>query len=170
MTTDQIELHYQQLCKTPSDINEHLPVLREYADSCDHITELGVRSCVSLYAFLSSKAKRVIAVDILDVATPAVEKLTFICADDLHIEIDPTDFLFIDTLHNYNHCIQELNLHAKNVRKYIGFHDTSIFGLNGDDGGKGLIYAISEFLEQNSDWTIVYQTDVNNGLTIIQRN
>lgn len=166
---NEIEKRYQELCVTKSDINEHLPKLREYADKCDHITEMGVRGCVSLYAFLSSKASKVVAIDIFDVWTPDIDKLTFICADDLKIEIEKTDFLFIDTAHNYKQLIQELNLHAKNVNKYIGFHDTFIFGVNGDDGGKGLLNAIDEFLKDNTEWFRDYHTDINNGLTIIQR-
>lgn len=170
MNQQEIEAKYQELCATPSDINEHLPILRYYADKCDHATEMGVRACVSLFAFLSSSAKKVVAIDIFDVWVPECEKLQFICADDLQIEIEPTDMLHVDTEHNYNQCIQELNLHAKNVRKFIAFHDTGdIFGRNGDDGGKGLLYAIEEFLEKNPEWHQVYQVNNNNGMTIIAR-
>jgi hypothetical protein len=169
MTKQEIESRYQALCKEPSDINEHLPKLREYADKCQHITEMGVRGCVSLYAFLSSAAAKVVAIDILNVAVPEVEKLQFICADDLKIEIERTDFLFIDTAHNYKQLAQELQLHAGQVNKFIGFHDTSIFGTVGDNGGGGLLAAIHEFLECNREWKLVYQTKVNNGLTIIEK-
>lgn len=168
MNQQEIEQRYQELYNTPSDINEHLTKLREFADKCNHVTELGVRGCVSLFAFLSSKASKVVAVDICDVWVPEVEKLQFICADDLEIEIEETDFLFIDTLHNYNHCIKELNKHSDKVRKYIGFHDTAIFGEHGDDHGKGLNYAIAEFLLQGT-FAEVYRTKANNGLTILQR-
>lgn len=168
MTHEEIDDRYKELCNTPSDINEHLPILREYADSCNHITEMGVRGCVSLFAFLSSSASKVVAVDILNVAVPECDKLTFICADDLEIEIEETDFLFIDTAHNYNQCISELRLHSGNVKKYIAFHDTFIFGEHGDDQGKGLNYAIREFL-LNGTFKEVYRTNKNNGLTIIER-
>lgn len=167
MTKEEIELKYQELCSTPSDINEHLPKLREYAEICNHVTELGVRGCVSLYAFLASNASKVVAVDILNVAVPHVEKLEFICENDIEIEIEETDFLFIDTLHNYVHCIQELELHQSKVKKYIGFHDTEIFGEHGDDSQKGLNYAISEFISNHSEWKEVYRTKRNNGLTIL---
>jgi hypothetical protein len=164
-----MEKIYKDLCNTESDINQHLPKLREYADKCDHITEMGVRGCVSLYAFLSSKASKVVAIDILNVWTPEADKLTFICANDLEIEIERTDFLFIDTAHNYKQLKKELNLHAKNVNKYIGFHDTEIFGINGDDGQMGLLPAIEEFLIKNKEWEMDYQVKFNNGLTIIKR-
>ncbi len=169
LSEEEIENNYREACNKPSDINQHLPKLREYAEQCDHITELGVRGVVSTWAFLASKAKRVVAVDILNVAVPAVEKLHFICADDLTIEIEETDFLFIDTRHCYEQCIRELNLHAGKVRKFIGFHDVEIFGINGDDGGKGLMFAINEFLFFNKDWKMDYITDVNNGLAIIKK-
>lgn len=168
MNKEEIELRYQELCNTPSDINEHLPKLREYAEKCNHITELGVRGCVSLFAFLASNASKVVAVDILNVAVPDIEKLEFICADDLKIEIEETDFLFIDTLHNRDHCIKELYKHSDKVKKYIGFHDTEIFGIHGDDGGKGLNYAIDEFMADGT-FIEVYRTKRNNGLTIIER-
>jgi hypothetical protein len=48
---------YNELCNIPSDINEHLPTLYKYACECDSILELGVRGCVSSWAFLMGKPK-----------------------------------------------------------------------------------------------------------------
>lgn len=171
MTKEEVEQKYQEFCATESDIFMHLPTLREYYDKCNHVTELGVRGCCSLFAAIASNAKKVVAYDIFNVWTPDVPKLTFICADDLAVEIEETDFLFIDTRHCYEQLIQELNLHGNKSRKWIGFHDTApgTFGINGDDGGKGLLYAIDEFMRQNEGWQEVYKTDVNNGLLIIER-
>jgi hypothetical protein len=169
LTKEEIEQKYQELCVTESDINQHLPTLRMYADQCDTITEMGVRGCVSLFAFLSSNATKVTAIDILDVWVPEVEKLTFICADDLQIEIEPTDMLFIDTAHNYKQLSQELSLHAGKVNKFLAFHDTTIFGIHGDNGGKGLLFAIEDFLQFNRDWVMDFQTPVNNGLTVLKK-
>lgn len=169
--SQEVENKFQELCRTPSDINIHLPILRQYADQCNHVTEMGVRGCVSLYAFLSSKAKKVVAVDILNVWTPSIEKLQFICADDLEIEIEQTDMLFIDSKHCADQLRKELSLHAGKVNKYIACHDTAknMFGINGDDGGQGLLYAIDEFLINNPKWSIVYRTEVNNGLLIMEK-
>jgi len=169
MNKDEIELKYQEFCKTSSDINMHLPTLREYYDTCDHVTEMGVRGCVSLMAALASNAKKVVAYDIHNVWVPKVEKLTFHCADDLEVEIEETDFLFIDTLHDYDQLKAELELHAPKVRKWIGFHDTFFFARRGESGGKGLMDAIDEFLSENTGWSICYHSDENNGLTIIQK-
>lgn len=169
MTPQEIELKYQENFSTPSDINEHMQVLREYANRCESVTEFGVRGCVSLFAFLASTAKKVVAVDILNVWVPDVEKLTFINADDLTIEIEETDFLFIDSLHTGEHLKKELDIHAKKVNKYLGFHDTFMFGQNGENGGLGLMVTINEFLSNNPEWRVVYQVENNNGLTILNR-
>lgn len=169
MTKEEVESKFRELCVTPSDINQHLSTLRHYADQCKHVTEFGTRSCVSLFAFLSSNAEKVVAVDIADVWTPEVEKLTFICADDLEIEIEETDMLFIDTRHCYVQMKAELAKHAGKVRKFIGAHDVSIFGVHGDDGGKGLMPAIEEFCMENTEWVVIYLTMENNGLLIMER-
>lgn len=171
MTESEIEAKYQEAKNTPSDINMHMEVLREYAEKCNHITEMGVRGVVSTWSFLASKAEKVVAIDILDVSVPDVEKLTFICADDLAIDIEETDMLFLDTRHCYEQCIQELNKHASNVRRWIFLHDVAIgtFGVNGDDGGRGLLPAIEEFLANNEEWVKCYHVEYNNGLMGLER-
>lgn len=166
MTIDE---RYVELCMTPSDIWEHLPILRAYADKCEHVTEMGVRGCVSLHAFLASKAKTVVAYDIANVAVPDCPKLTFHNADVLKVEIEPTDMLFIDTLHTKNQLSTELFLHAGMVRKYIAMHDVVIFGEHGEDGGPGLNAAITDFLAENKGWQSCYHSAANNGLTILER-
>lgn len=164
-----IEEKYQELRQTPSDINEHLETLREYADRCEHVTEMGVRGCVSLHAFLASKAKTVVAYDINNVAVPICEKLTFVCADVLHVEIEPTDMLFIDTKHTRDQLRMELGDHCSKVGRYIALHDTAMFGENGEDGGPGLNAAITEFLSIHPEWRECYRSQANNGLTILAR-
>lgn len=164
-----IEERYQELCRTPSDINEHLKTLREYADKCSHVTEFGVRGCVSLHAFLVSKAKKVVAYDIANVNVPKCDKLTFICADVLKVDIEPTDLLFIDSFHTESQLRTELDRHSGNVRHYIAMHDTTTFGEVGEDGGRGLMFALRQFLRVTLDWNICYETSANNGLVIISR-
>ena len=45
---------------------------------------------------------------------------------DLNITINKTDILFIDSWHCYGQLIRELDLHHKNVNKYIILHDTTV--------------------------------------------
>ena len=44
---------YAALCARPSDINEHLPTLRAYAERVDSVVEMGVRGVVSTWALLA---------------------------------------------------------------------------------------------------------------------
>ncbi len=53
-----VEENYNVLVKIPSDINEHLPVLKKYAEQCDHVTEMGVRYIVSTFALVLAKPKK----------------------------------------------------------------------------------------------------------------
>ena len=52
-----LEFSYNFACTNRSDINEHIPVLTEYANSCEHVTEFGTRTGVSTWAWLASKGK-----------------------------------------------------------------------------------------------------------------
>jgi hypothetical protein len=179
MTTSALETIYAQKCKRPSDINQHLPILRKYAEQCSHITEFGVRGVVSTWALLAGKPHTLNSYDIR--YHPNVEKAKKIAAENdieftfttknvLHVEIADTDLLFIDTYHTYGQLKAELRLHGNKARKFLIMHDTTIFGRKGADGSdKGLLDAIEEFISQNPQWKIVEQADDNIGLTVLQR-
>lgn len=173
-----IENKYQELCNTSSDINEHMPVLRKYAEKCNHITEFGVRGIVSTYALLAAQPHTLISYDIkncnwkpLQDAAISYTFFEFILGNTLEIEIDPTEMLFIDTLHNYDQLKMELRMHAPKVSKYIVFHDTTTYDYVGEsyDGLSrlGIWPAIKEFLEENPEWSIKEKFTNNNGLTIL---
>ena len=59
-----LQKEYENACNTFSDINQHLPILFEAAQECDHITELGVRYGASTCAFLYANLKKYIAYDL----------------------------------------------------------------------------------------------------------
>jgi len=176
---------YTLYSTTQSDINEHLPTLWQYAKKCSHITEMGVRSGASTRAFLYADPKKFIAYDLL--LDPKVNSLFEYCKsigkdyhyyqkDVLEIEIEETDFLFIDTYHCYEQLTEELKLHSNKVSKYIAFHDTVSYARIGEnlphlrfEGLKGIMYAIEEFLENNKEWKIVHNAKYNNGLMIIEK-
>ena len=171
---DLLEFNYNFACTNRSDINEHIPVLTEYANECNHITEFGTRTGVSTWAWIGSKAKTIRCFDIdkevdkiLKMHKEALKKLdkdfTFTCVSTIadKLDIEPTDLLFIDTDHTYEQCSKELKMHAHKVRKYLIFHDTNLF--------KDLNKAISEFLEDNKEWKIKEVLTNNNGLTVLER-
>ncbi len=190
-----IESKYQEKCATPSDIHEHLPTLRRYAGQCSHVTELGVRTVVSTWAFLDGlrghgifSSSTLISVDIaapakhggnLEEVFAAAEgtgvAFHFLEADDLKIDLAPTDLLFIDTWHAYDQLKAELARHADKARKFIILHDTETFGMHGenlnpaDPPPAGLRQALIEFLLDHPEWRVKEHFKNNNGLTVLQR-
>lgn len=175
---------YESKINTISDINEHLPTLKKYADECEIIVELGVRKIVSTWAFLSGYPKKLISVDYKHPSEynsqdlPLVESIAkennidfeFILSDSRKVKIPECDLLFIDTLHNYEQIKEELLVHHKKVKKYIIFHDTTTFRVVGETNEVGIWLGIEEFLNANTDWKIYEVFDNNNGLTIIKKN
>jgi hypothetical protein len=182
--SEQLIRYYKRLCEEDSDIHMHLPMLRKYASECNHITEFGFRTGRSTTALLAGFPKRLITYDIdsrcLDIyqmLLKAIEKteFSFVLADTRSVEIEETDFLFIDSLHIYSQLKKELELHAGKVNKYIGFHDTDTWGFideypeHDGVGSVGLMKAINEFLSLNKNWKIDYETYLNNGLLVIKK-
>lgn len=185
---NKIEHYYNQEIGIDSDIHKHLPKLREFSAKCEHITELGVRKLVSTWAFLAGLSDKgggkLVSIDIkhpsyygaLDRLNDAYESskeafidFNFVMRSSLDGDIEPTDMLFIDTVHNYDFLSKELGMHHKNVKKYIAMHDTDSCKLKGDLGGEGLLKAVDEFLGANKEWVICYHSVENNGLTILER-
>ncbi len=171
-------IYIKKACEK-SDINEHLPTLRYYASKCDHVTEFGVRGIVSTWALLAARPKCLVSVDIvkpdlseiLGIANEIGVRFQFIHGDTRKIDIEPTDMLFIDTLHTEEQMRIELDRHSGQVRKFIAMHDTFFYGENGElPDTKGILVAIREFLDQNKDqWKIDFKTDDNNGLMALKR-
>jgi hypothetical protein len=188
-----LETLYNSKLTSPSDIHEHLPTLKKYTEQCEHVTEMGVRWVTATYAFMMGHPKTMVSIDIVsiedsctlfnvpNVTTESLYNIAeeegidykFIVGDTRIIEIEPTDLLFIDTLHNYNQLKEELLLHSHKVKKYIILHDTTTFEHSGEiyDGTsvKGLGLAIKEFLEDNHEWKMLEKYINNNGLTILER-
>jgi hypothetical protein len=143
--TSILDSHYLELCKTPSDINEHLPVLYDYATRCSTIVECGVRSVVSSYAFAnalkSNPDARLFQVDLnwhdnikafqRHCASEGL-RTSFYGMSDLECPLEKTDMLFIDTWHVYGHLKRELARWHSHVDKYIIMHDTLIDAERGE--------------------------------------
>lgn len=176
MTIDE---RYDVLLQEPSDIQYHLPKLRELASEVDHVCEFGVRTGRSTIALLAGKPELMRSYDVNG----------FLLADELRNEVrDDTDFLFvqrntreqdigmiqwpdllfIDTLHTRGQLFYELYYHARNVRRYVVMHDTATFGFVGEDGGKGINDAWLPWARAYG-WKIAYETSECNGLTVLER-
>ena len=183
-----INLIYNKLCNTPSDINEHLSVLSEYSSKCEHVTEFGARYGCSTFALLNGRPNKFISYDLNSNSNieQAIElskiegiDFTFKIGNVLKLEIEETDLLFIDTLHRYGQLKEELRLHANKVKKYLIFHDTESFEFKDEPNyygntlpittNTGLWPAIEEFLNENSNWLLLKRYKNNNGLTILEK-
>jgi hypothetical protein len=174
---EEINKYFDTAKTTHSDIWQHMDKLREYAEKCDHITEMGVRTVVSTWAFLAAKPKRLVSYDIVDCPVDDVRRLAaangisfeFIKTStiDPSLDIEETDLLFIDTDHTYRQLSQELDQHAHKARKYIALHDTVTFR---DEccGEEGLWRAVQELIN-TGDWIMCEHFSHCNGMTFLER-
>jgi hypothetical protein len=182
-TRRELEERYARLCVEESEINEHLPTLRQLASECDVVVEFGTWFCKATTALALGARRQFITCDHLIwgdveeikrhielIASLAASKFEFIEADtSLPGIFSSCDLLFIDTLHTYGQLRAELAAHGNKARKYLVLHDTIKFGEVGDDGGKGLQPAIDEFLAANPHWQIQTENRNNNGLMVLRR-
>ena len=132
---------YDFLCRSRSDINEHLPTLYKYATECESVFETGVRGCVSSWALVygllnNNSSKKTILLN--DIVPCDIKELLNYTADlpidiqyswmnnlDLNLSYE-VDLTFIDTWHIYGQLKRELAKFSKITRKYIIMHDTTV--------------------------------------------
>lgn len=139
-----LERMYFNMVSTPSDINEHLYVLKNYTEKCSSVVECGVRSIVSSYAFalgLKGRENKYYLVDpqkspnmprFLEMCSKEGINATFFEQSDLDCPLVETDLLFIDTWHVYGQLKRELARWHESVKKYIIMHDTTVDEWNGE--------------------------------------
>ena len=138
---------YQTLCNEYSDIYEHLPTLYKYASKCESIIELGVRGCISSWAFVygllnnNSVTKKILFNDInacdINELLNATKNLDidvkYQWINDLDLVItENVDMTFIDTWHVYAQLKRELDKFSVVTNKYIIMHDTTVDEFEGE--------------------------------------
>ena len=171
------EKEYQDACDKDTDIHEHLPIISELTSQCSHVTELGVGWAQSTRAFLRHDVEihsyefmpQPGIREFFDEAKNAGRNVTLHVDDTRKVNIAETDLMLVDSLHIYEQVQKELELHAGKVRKYLLFHDTTLFADRGEFGGKGIWPAVQEFMDSHSEWQLVERRTNNNGLTILKR-
>jgi hypothetical protein len=186
----------KQLIETPSDINEHLEIIKHYSSECEIVVEMGVRDVVSTWAILEGLQPKMtyIGVDVyksgnLEEAKQFAKSkgVNFYFRHGSTLENEFTcpkcDFLFIDTLHTFSQLQQELTKHGNSSIKYLGFHDVVSFAYRDEDiyshadkkvfqitENSGLLPAIFQFMKLNPHWKIDYFAQNNNGLLILKHD
>jgi hypothetical protein len=169
---ETIKKKYELLCETKSDINEHLPVLFEYAKKNESIIECGVRRCVSSWALYygllnnEKSTKRLLLNDIcecdvtellslkpenIEVKTAWISNLTMSLEEDY-------DMVFIDTWHVYGQLKRELVKFGPVIKKYIIMHDTTIDEIHSES-----VRNKHDLQQKMSDYDFSYE-DVTVGL------
>lgn len=144
----------------------------KYASMVDSVTEFGVYTGLSTTAFVSGKPKKVRSYDITSSYLTVLHELEvcagelgvdfrFEIASSLNIEIEETDLLFIDTVHEKEYCLKELNLHHLKAKKFIVLHDIIAW--------PGVLQAAEEFMSVHPEWTVYERDDVGCGLLAMSR-
>jgi hypothetical protein len=197
-----LESLYKESCETPSDIYEHMPLLLNLAKECSSVTEIGLRNMTSTWGLLKGLAENpnhfcsYLGIDIVSPKKGKIKlakKLSkknrisfqFLEENDMNLDINNTDLLFIDSLHTYCHLTYELEKFSPKVRKYIALHDTSFpwgnindyeykgnyseYPSNIDRNKKGLWPAVEDFLERHPEWVLQKRYLNCHGFTILKR-
>lgn len=200
--TSKLNEQYQHHCRTPTDIYQHVPVLRQLASECSSVIEIGVRGMVSTWGILQGLSespypqRSYLGIDLYypPMSTFSLAKelaeahgilFQFWAANDMTIEIQSADMLFIDSLHTYCHLTYELEKFSPQIRKYIAMHDTSDPWGNSEDTAyqgdyseypshfdrskRGLWPAVVDFLERHPEWSLQARLENNHGFTILKR-
>jgi hypothetical protein len=173
---DILEDKYVKLCNTYSDINEHLPTLKAYAQECSSIFETGVRGVVSSYALLYGLVKNtnvtIKQIYMNDIHMCEIDEFIKIAKsnnilvkyewkNNLDLQFSNTenyDLTFIDTWHVYGQLKRELEKFSKITNKYIIMHDTEIDGIHGETKRPGGLY--NDLFNNNNLDTIVNKTKI----------
>lgn len=143
------------------------------------VVEMGVRTGVSTIALLCGRPKSMLSIDINSPPSmPTLQEVAkrrsvdweFRQGSTLKMEPVSCVMLFIDTLHTYTQLKAELAIHGNCATKWLVFHDTTTFGVLGEDGqAPGLVKAIDEFQAANPHWKTKIVAANNNGLTVLER-
>lgn len=174
-----LDTWYESTCAAESDIKAHLPTLSEYASKCKHVTEFGVRYGTSTCALMHGRPRKLVSYDTHQLipvsqyvvtARQAGVDFEFIQGNVLLLTIEPTDMLFIDTLHNYGQMSAELARHWDKVWRFLAFHDTVSYGRHGMDGRPvGVLDAIEEFMKIHPEWELVHDSPLDHGFRVYER-
>lgn len=174
----QVELMYEEALAIDSDVREHLPILRSFAERSQTIVELGFRLGISASALMAGEPRKLTIVDWnlfpyevhqerLDqfrmVGLEQDTEVEFWESDSLSVRLPNTDMMFLDTFHTYEHLFLELIRHADSIKKYIFIHDTD------DPTCPGMFNAIEDFLMDNKQWRMELRLRKRPGLVLLER-
>ncbi len=86
-------------------------------------------------------------------------------------QIDETDLLVLDTVHHGHQVYHELIKFSSQVRRRIVIRGTQAFGeLSEDKQGPGLLVGLRRFMRDRPEWSVIYHSANQYGLTVISRD
>lgn len=166
-----------------SDISAHLPYLLEQALNSERILEIGTRGGASTFVFLMSRAEcqrgLVISIDINALCEQEVKEKfgtlvqnwEFVCGNStnsatinfMKIKV-PFDLIFIDSSHEAEQTIIELEEYSKMIRPNgkIILHDTEL--------EEGVRNPILNFVKRYPEFQIERAVDYSHGLMTLVCN
>lgn len=163
------------------DFHEHVDTLRSYAEKCVNVAELVKWGKPSLVALAAGVPHGKVWSLAPDQTSPLAQwpRMKALLADRFEYAYGAkageilreltVDLLFVDTDHRAETVYRQLLENAPRVRKYLVVHCTEIFGVNGDDGGPGVLAGIRRFLHENRDWVAIRRDKNNNGLMVLSK-
>lgn len=172
----------------PRDLDKHANTLREYAAKVSHVTAVvkrrewdvfllaGRPDDVVIYTSeqdtLHDTLHRVIKATETNPRAPRrIKNYTVHAGGHPHDNrIAKTDLLAIDTVHHGNQLRAELESWAPSVSRFIVLRGTQAFAEVAEGGnGPGLLVALRQFCRQHPEWSVVYHSSNQYGLTVLSR-
>lgn len=198
--SEELKREYIHACATRSPIYLHVPLLRELAKECASVIEIGLYEMTSSWGLLKglsenpAPTKSYIGIDPrrpgpLELAGKIAKaheiQFQFWQENDMNVEIEPAELLFIDSLHTYCHLSYELEKFSPKITKYIAMHDTSAPWGERDDADyrgnfseypfwiprnkQGTWSAVEDFLARHPEWDLHLRRLNCHGFTILKR-
>lgn len=180
--------------KNKRDLDEHVGMLRRWAEKCDHVTEFTKRR-ESTIALLAGRPATLVSYQTEeDELTPlayayaindkearaegggrVVENIKHLLrVNPLAENVEPieeTDLLYIDSVHSAEQLWQELTKHGGRVRRAFILRGTATFGEKAEGtNGLGLNHAIRKWLEEHPEWFVAYYAPNQYGMTVLSKD
>lgn len=153
------------------DLDQHIPRLSEFASKCQHVTEITHRreSTIGLLSaprLVSYQSERDPLVFRLPTMFPHLDLKVMPHLREMPT-IEETDMLFLDTEGTYTRLWGELNFYHPKVKRFIAVHDTQLYSRKGEDGKEPTLKALTDFMQQHPEWSVIVHDEHQYGLTII---
>ncbi len=170
-----------------SDISSHYLKIYDFAmkQKPNLIVELGISrkgDSSKIFSMVNDQLNsKIIGVDIENCPYDFVKNGIFVQRDDIafgktfnRLVSQPIDLLFIDTSHEYNHTVKEIEIWFPLLAEdaLVMFHDTNLKDIyirengttgRGWDNQRGVIRALEDYFSRSFDETKDFQEDINAG-------